>query len=141
MTVQALQTALAAEHAALYVYGVLGARTSESRTPALFAAVTGAYAIHRAQRDVLTRRVLDQGAEPTPASPTYEQPAATPTPTAVARAAADLESRCAETYAYVVTGTTDDDRRWAVEALTGAAVRQVGFGSPPGPLPGADDLA
>ncbi len=35
--VEALQTALAAEHAALYVYGSLGARTSQSRTPVLFA--------------------------------------------------------------------------------------------------------
>ena len=61
MTVEALQTALAAEHAALYVYGVLGARTSESGTPALFAEVTGAYATHRAQRDVLTRRLLRRG--------------------------------------------------------------------------------
>ena len=137
MTVEALQTALAAEHAALYVYGVLGARTSESGTPALFAEVTGAYATHRAQRDVLTRRLLDEGAEPTPASPTYELPT-TPTAVGVARAAADSAAGCAETY--VVANTAGADRRWAVEALTGAAVRQVAFGRPPGPFPGAPDL-
>ena len=138
MTVEALQTALAAEHAALYVYGVLGARTSESGTPALFAEVTGAYATHRAQRDVLTRRLLDEGAEPTPASPTYELPT-TPTAVGVARAAADLEAGCAETYAYVVANTAGADRRWAVGALTG---RRSGRwrSARPGPFPGAPDL-
>ena len=58
----------------------------------------------------------------------------------VARAAADLEAGCAETYAYVVANTAGADRRWAVQALTGAAVRQVAFGRPPGPFPGAPDL-
>jgi hypothetical protein len=89
---------------------------------------------------VLTRRLLDEGAEPTPASPTYELPT-TPTAVGVARAAADLEAGCAETYAYVVANTAGADRRWAVEALTGAAVRQVAFGRPPGPFPGAADLS
>ena len=141
MTVEALQTALAAEHAALYVYGVLGARTSESGTPALFADVTGAYAAHRAQRDVLTRRLHDEGAEPTAASPKACKLPTTPTAVGVARAAADLEAGCAETYAYVVANTAGDDRRWAIEALTGAALRQVAFGRPPGPFPGAADLS
>ncbi len=43
--VDALQTALAAQHAALYVYGALGARTSQSATPVLFAEVSDAYAV------------------------------------------------------------------------------------------------
>ena len=141
MTVEALQTALAAEHAALYVYGVLGARTSESGTPAVFAEVTGAYAAHRAQRDVLTRRLLDEGAEPTPAWPTYELPATAPTPTGVARAAVEVEARCATTYAYVVANTSGPDRTWAIGALTRAATRRVAFGWAPEALPGGADLA
>jgi hypothetical protein len=141
MTVEALQTALAAEHAALYVYGALGARTSESAQGPLFAEVVDAYATHRAWRDQLTRRLLDEGAEPTPASPTYELPNTPPTAVGVARAARDLETRCAETYAYVVANTAGEDRRWAIDALTRAAVRQVAFGAPPGPFPGAPDLA
>ena len=39
--VDALQVALAAEHAALHVYGTLGARTSASATPALYAGSGG----------------------------------------------------------------------------------------------------
>lgn len=137
MTVEALQTALAAEHAAVYVYGFLGARTSESGQPLVFAEVADAYATHRAWRDLLIRRLLDEGAEPVPAAPTYELP----TVLAVTRAAAELEARCADTYAYVVANTAGDDRRWGIEALTGAAIRQVAFGRPPGPFPGAADLS
>lgn len=52
MTVlDALQTTLAAEHAAVHLYGVLGAQTSASATPDLFAAVSDAYAAHRGRRD------------------------------------------------------------------------------------------
>jgi hypothetical protein len=133
--VDALQTALAAEHAALYVYGALGARTSQSATPALFAEVSDAYAAHRAWRDLLTSRLVDEGAEPTPAAPTYELP------TGVARAAVVVEERCATTYAYVVANTAGADRTWAIGALTRSATRRVAFGAAPDALPGAADLA
>jgi Domain of unknown function (DUF4439) len=140
MTVEALQTALAAEHAALYVYGFLGAHTSESGQPLVFAEVVDAYAVHRTWRDLLTRRLLDEGAAPTPAEPTYELPTTPATVLGVIRAARDLEARCAETYAYVVANAAGQDRRWAVGALTRSAVRQVAFGGSPGPFPGAPDL-
>ena len=42
----ALQVTLGDEHAALYTYGVLGARTSQSATPALYDALTAAYRRH-----------------------------------------------------------------------------------------------
>jgi hypothetical protein len=138
--VDALQTALAAEHAAVYVYGALGARTSESASPVLFAEVADAYATHRAWRDLLTRRVTDAGAQPTPAAATYELPPPTPTAAGVARAALDLELACARTYAYVVAQTVDDDRRWALTALTRTAVRETALGGAPAVFPGADDL-
>ncbi len=137
---EALQTALEAEHAAIYVYGALGARTSESATPALFAVVVDAYAMHRAWRDHLTSRLLDEGAEPVAAAPAYDVPDTPPTARGVARAACELESRCAETYAYVIAHTAGPDRGWAIEALTRAAVRQTELGIPPGSFPGAPDL-
>ncbi len=139
--VDALQTALAAEHAALYVYGALGARTSESGTPVLFAQVADAYATHRAWRDLLTSRLVDEGAEPTPAAATYELPDTAPTPAGVARAAIEIERRCADTYAFVVANTAEQDRTWAIGALTRSAVRRVAFGGAPEALPGAADLA
>jgi hypothetical protein len=139
--VDALQTALAGEHAALYVYGVLGARTSQSATPLLFERISEAYVAHRAWRDLLTSRLVDEGAEPTPAAPTYELPDTPPTPAGVGLAAAGIESRCADTYAYVVANTSGADRSWAIGALTRAATRMVGFGAAPQPLPGGADLA
>ena len=64
----ALQAVLAAEHAAVYVYGVLGGQTSQSAQPALFAAVDDAYAAHRARRDRLTQQITDLGADPVAAA-------------------------------------------------------------------------
>jgi hypothetical protein len=138
--VDALQAALAAEHAALYVYGALGARTSESGTPVLFGEISDGYATHRAWRDLLTRRLVDQGAAPTPAAATYELPAPTTTAAGVARAALVVERACAATYAYVVASTIAADRRWAVGALTRTAVRETALGGAPEAFPGAPDL-
>ncbi len=138
--VEALQTALAAEHAALYVYGALGARTSEAAAPLLFATVSEAYATHRAWRDQLVSRLLDLGARPTAAAATYELPDTPATPSGVARAALAVERACAQTYAYVVANTVEGDRAWAVGALVRTAVREVALGAAPEALPGAPDL-
>lgn len=139
-TVEALQTALAAEHAALFVYGSLGAQTSESATPHVFAEVVDAYSTHRAWRDLLTTRLREEGVEPVPAAPTYELPDIPANVIGVVTAACDLEARCCETYAYVVASTVGQDRSWAIQALTRAAVRQTALGLPPGSWPGASDL-
>ncbi len=139
-TIEALQTALAAEHAAVYVYGYLGARTSESGQPRVFAEVRDAYTTHRAWRDLLTSRVREEGEEPVAAEATYELPRSPATLQGVMQAAADVEARCADTYAYVVATTEGHDRRWAIDALTRSAVRQVAWGRDPGPFPGAADL-
>ncbi|MBI2243204.1 MAG: DUF4439 domain-containing protein [Nocardioides sp.] len=106
----ALQTALAAEHAAVYVYGALGGRTSRSATPELFASVVRAYDAHRARRDRLTATILDEGAEPVAAEPAYELPRLD-TPAQVDRAALAVERTCAATYAYLVEHTVGEQRR------------------------------
>ena len=61
---QALQQTLAGEHAAVYVYGVLGGRLSATEHPELMAAVVDAYDTHVARRDHVTGRVVAAGAEP-----------------------------------------------------------------------------
>lgn len=136
---EALQTTLRAEHAALYVYGALGAQTSQSTAPPLFAAVESAYAVHRARRDLLTREITALGADPAAAAATYELPARLSVPGAVSDAALDLERGCAETYAWLVANTVGERRRWAIEALTDAAVRELAFRGTPEMLPGADE--
>ena len=64
---EALQKALRGEHAALYLYGVLGAQASQSRQPELFARLEEGYDAHRAARDELTELVSAKGLDPAPA--------------------------------------------------------------------------
>lgn len=132
----ALQTALAAEHAALHVYGTLGARTSLSATPQLYEELVAAYDAHRDLRDELTGRVRDAGAEPVAAEPAYELPSPLATPDDVIRAARDIERSCEATYAWVVEQTSGQARRSAVSALTQSAVRALAFRGSPEIFPG-----
>jgi hypothetical protein len=136
---EALQTTLRAEHAALYVYGTLGAQTSRSAQPALYDAVSSAYATHRARRDLLVRAIADLGATPDASAPSYVVPRQLGTPQEVRRAALELERGCAETYAWLVANTVGERRRWAAGALNDAAVRELAFRGTPEMLPGADE--
>lgn len=140
-TLDSLQVALAGEHAALYLYGVLGAQTSASRSPGLYAKVSEAYAVHRTRRDHLTALVLDEGGTPVAAEPAYEIPDRLGSPSAVSETALGLERRTASTYAWLVANTVGDQRRWAINALTDAAVRELGFRGSPEIFPGADESA
>lgn len=135
-TSAALQQTLAAEHAAVFVYGALGGQTSQSRTPAIYAAVTAAYTVHRTRRDELTARIRAAGAEPVAAEPGYQLPADLGSPAAVTARARSLEEAAAATYAYLVASSTGETRSWAVAALIDAAVRGLGFGAAPDRLPG-----
>jgi hypothetical protein len=136
---EALQTALAAEHAALYVYGALGGRTSQSAAPAMYAAVSTSYAEHRSRRDLLVRDIRALGGTPVSSAAAYELPGDLGSVAGVARAALELERSCATTYAWVVANTVGPRRRWAVEVLTHTAVRELVFRGTPEMLPGADE--
>ena len=81
----ALQTTLEGEHAAVYVYGVLGARTSSSAEPELFAEISDGYAAHRARRDQLRSVVFDEGETPVASEPAYELRPRSARPTRCAR--------------------------------------------------------
>jgi hypothetical protein len=132
----ALQTALAAEHAAVFVYGALGGQTSQSDDPTLYAEVTDAYVTHRGRRDRLIALLEGDGRQPVAAEPGYDLPADLSTPVAIAGRALALERACAETYAFVVASTTAEDRKWAIDALLDTAVRELSFGGKPERLPG-----
>ena len=137
----ALQTALAVEHAAVYVYGALGAQTSQSAEPRLYADIGSAYNEHRALRDQLVRLVLDEAGTPVAAQPAYELPADLSSPALVMRTALRLEKSCAETYAYLVANSPQERRRWAINALVMAAVRELAFRGIPEIFPGSDEYA
>ena len=140
-TLEATQRTLAAEHAAVYVYGALGAQTSRSAAPGLFAAISTAYAVHRSRRDLLGRVVADLGATPVASAASYALPARLGDQQVITRTARELEEGCAATYAYLVANSVGPRRRWAVEALTDAAVRVLAFRGTPEMLPGADEYA
>lgn len=137
---QALQAALAAEHAAVYVYGVLGGRTSRTDSSGLAADLRRAYDAHRARRDQLQSLIADAGAAPVAADPAYAAPAGTDSPDGVRRAALELERSCAETYAWVVSQTDGAVRARAVNALKDGAVRGLTFRGTPETFPGIREL-
>ncbi|CAM5375024.1 DUF4439 domain-containing protein [Streptomyces pilosus] len=118
---RALQAALAAEHAAVYGYGVVGGRVGkERRTEA-----RAAYDAHRARRDALVRAVRDTGGAPVAAAAGYALPFPVPDAAAAVRLAAELEGRVAGVYADLVRASTGERRRGAAEAMREAAVRAV----------------
>jgi hypothetical protein len=136
-----LQVALTGEHAALYLYGVLGAQTSASKSPQLFADVSEAYETHRDWRDHLAGLLQTAGDTPVASEPAYEIPARLGTPELVAAAALRVERRCATTYAWLVANTVGERRKWAIEALRSTAVRELGFRGSPEIFPGAGESA
>lgn len=137
---EALQQALAAEHAAYYVYGVLGGRVSRSLTPTLADALATAFVDHGRRRDELEDLVRRAGATPVAAEPAYVVSRALRTPTQLAGAALRVERACATSYAALVGAVTGDVRRWAVEALTATAVSETRFGGTAEAFPGAPEL-
>ncbi|HEY0357304.1 MAG TPA: ferritin-like domain-containing protein [Mycobacteriales bacterium] len=114
-----LGTALAAEHAAVYAYGVLGARlTGAARRDAV-----AAEAAHRARRDGLLRRLAGGGEPPAPAAPAYTLPFPVTDAASALRLAVLVEERTAAAWRAAVPGTGRADRTTAVTALTDCAVR------------------
>ncbi|MFJ3307921.1 ferritin-like domain-containing protein [Streptomyces sp. NPDC086549] len=118
---KALQAALAAEHAAVYGYGVVGGRIGEAR----LTQARSAYDAHRARRDALVREVRDLGGEPVAANAAYALPFPVSDSAAAVRLAARLEDRVADVYSDLVRAATGERRGAAAAALREAAVRAV----------------
>lgn len=119
--VAAAQAALAAEYAAVYGYGVVGARVGAGHV----ADARAAYAEHRARRDAMNRAVRDLGAEPVAADAAYALPFPVPDAASAVRLAAVLEDRVAGAYADLVRASDGGTRRDAAAAVRDAAVRAV----------------
>ncbi|MGW0885167.1 ferritin-like domain-containing protein [Streptomyces sp. NPDC002671] len=117
----ALQAALAAEHAAVYGYGVVGGQIGEARRTEARAA----YDAHRSRRNALAREVRDLGGRPVAANAGYALPFPVPDSAAAVRLAAQLEERLAGVYADLVRAATGARRGSAAAALREAAVRAV----------------
>ena len=136
----ALQTTLADEHAALYTYGVLGARTSQSATPALYDALTSAYRRHRSRRDQLRTLVEEAGGEPVAAAAAYELDGRLVGSAEVQAAALTLEVASVETLTALVAQSSGSVREWALTEATWSATWQLELGGEAQTWPGAPEL-
>jgi hypothetical protein len=139
--VQSLQDTLAAEHAAVYVLGVLGGRVATLPSPTLRNAIGTAYDVHLARRDRLEAMITAARATPVPAAPAYALTRPLVTAAQLAAAALRVERACLTAYGALVAASTGPTRRWAVDALVGAAVAELGFGGSAEALPGMDTAA
>ncbi|MEU5809687.1 ferritin-like domain-containing protein [Streptomyces sp. NPDC047718] len=115
----AAQSALAAEHAAVYGYGVIGARAAAARANE----AREAHGTHVARRDALVRAVRDLGGAPRAAEPAYALPYEVRTAADAERLAAEIEDRVAGAYSDLVRAADGRLRREAADALSAAAVR------------------
>lgn len=140
MVLDALQDCLAAEHAAVYGYGVVGGVlagvASASPEQELAAA---AYVEHRRRRDDLAALIAGQGADPVAAEPAYAVPGQVQTVSDCRDLARTIEDRCAATYADAVARTTGDDRDLVARALTSCALRATAWGGPVEAFPGVTE--
>jgi hypothetical protein len=133
--VAAAQAALAAEHAAVYGYGVVGGRVSAS----LVAEAKSGYSTHESRRDAMRRTVRDLGATPVAAAAGYELPFAVPDSAAAVRLAGVIEDRIAAVYADLVAVAVGELRGTAAGALRDAAVRAARWRGSSAAFPGLPD--
>ncbi len=119
--VEALQEALAAEHAAVWVYGLVGAFLPDTLNGRLAAAATA----HQARRDATQRVLIDAGAPPVPPEPGYLTPEPVTDAASGLRLTITAETDVAAAWRSVIErGPADSGLRGtALDALTEAAVR------------------
>lgn len=117
--VTALQGALAAEHAAVWGYGVAGARL----TGAELTMARAREAAHRARRDAVAETLHAGGVDPVAAAPAYRLPFPVTGRASALSLAVRLEDGVARAWLPVVGASTDRAARAsALAALSDAAV-------------------
>jgi len=120
-SVAALQNALAAEQAASYGYGIVGARLPQGS--AAQAAAASDWVVHVRARDGLTQLISSHGATPTPAAPAYQLPFPVDSPTQANALAATLEDRVAAAYLGLVALPETGLRTFGAQQARAAALR------------------
>lgn len=141
MTVlDALRSTLVDEHAAVYTYGVLGARTSQASSPALLGALDTAYRRHRSRRDRLRIMVDEAGGTPVAAQPAYDLDGRLLQPAAIEDAALALEQASALVLLALVAQSAGTVREWALTEAVWSATWSLQLGGAPQTWPGAPEL-
>jgi len=130
--VAALQAALAAEQAAAYGYGIVGAHLTGSRFAAAFADSIA----HQRTRDGLTAMIIARGAQPRPAAPAYTMPIAVHTAAQARSLAIVLERQVTAAYLGLVALSEPSLRRFGADQMRSAAVRSARWGARAQAFPG-----
>lgn len=114
---------LAAEHAAIFAYGPIGARL----TGAGATAARSAEAAHRARRDALIVQLSAGGATPAPTDPVYALPFPVTDQASALRLAVEVEERTGALWRSALAATTGDERATALTALVDCSLRATRF--------------
>jgi len=119
----ALQAALAAEHAAVYGYGVVGANLTGSAR----ATATADWVNHQVARDRLEALLRSRGAQPVAAAVGYQLPVTVRTPAEATALAVIIEDRVATAYLGLVAVTATALRRFGAVQVQAAALRAAAW--------------
>jgi hypothetical protein len=117
--IRALQTALAAEHAAVYGYGVIGAYLAGANR----ATATADWVAHQNARDQLEVTLRSGGARPGPAAVAYQLPVPVRTPGEAISLAVIIEERIATAYLGLVALSSPTLRELGALQLRASALR------------------
>jgi hypothetical protein len=130
--IAALQNALAAEHAAVYGYGVAGALLSGAD----LAEAKADWHAHQLARDNLEAMLTRLGATPVAASAAYRLPFTVSSPAAARRLAAALEEGVTRVYLAMVAVSNPNLRFFAAKAMQTAANRATAWSGSTVAFPG-----
>jgi hypothetical protein len=128
----ALQLALAAEHAAIYGYGVVGAHLAGAEQ----AAATSDWIAHEVARDDLEAMLRSLGAEPAAAAAAYRLPGPVLTPRDAVSLAVLIEDRVAAAYLGLVAVSVPAIRQYGALRLRAAALSAAFWRGSTVPFPG-----
>ncbi|AHI00568.1 ferritin-like domain-containing protein [Kutzneria albida] len=136
-TVEALQRALAAEHAAIWVYGLVTAFLPGAQT----AAMEQGRLAHTKRRDATAKQLTGAGATPKSSEAAYVTPQPVTNQSSAQAALAVAESDAGAAWRSVLEFTADSAvRGTAVAALTDCAVRATKWRKAGGQTPSAVPL-
>jgi hypothetical protein len=130
-TIDALQTALAAEQAASFGYTIVGAHLTADQPRA-----TTDWIAHQKARDTLTRLLRHLGSEPPPAPVSYTLPHRVTTPDGAIALAIYLEDKVTAAYLPLVAVTDPRLRSFAAEQMRASALRGASWGAATVAFPG-----
>ncbi|MGW3349047.1 ferritin-like domain-containing protein [Nonomuraea rubra] len=131
--IEKLRKTLAAEHAALFAYGLLAARTSGT----VRRRMSEAFESHRAHRDQLRALITARGGRPAEPDASYALPFFPSNATLAVKLAVQLENGVAAAYLELVSAGDAKLREHAARAMQEAVKRSYTFRpDPPSAFPG-----